>query len=176
VILCATRGRAEEARRRAATILATLGLRLHPDKTRIVQLTRGAEGFDFLGFHHRKRESRTRPGRYYLNKWPSNRAMNSIREKVRARTGRDRVGRPVTAVVADLNPVLRGWGNYFRWGNSAVKFTAVDSYVHERLAIFTSRKHGRRGRNWAHRYNTTWFRSLGVHRLSGTVRYRTAHA
>jgi RNA-directed DNA polymerase len=178
VILCATRARAEEARVRAAAILATLGLRLHPDKTRIVHLARGAEGFDFLGFHHHKVASRERPGRYYLNKWPSDRAMASIRAKVRDRTDRRLVGLPVEVVVADLNPVLRGWGNYFRWGNSSRKFATVDSYVHERLAILASRKIGRRGRGWAGRFAAAaWFRSLGVHQLTGTVRYyRAAHA
>jgi retron-type reverse transcriptase len=54
VVLCASQARVDEARRRVAAILAPLGLRLHPDKTRIVQLTRGAQGFDFLGFHLRK--------------------------------------------------------------------------------------------------------------------------
>jgi group II intron reverse transcriptase/maturase len=176
VVLCSTRARAEEARRRSAAMLGTLGLRLHPDKTRIVHLAGGAQGFDFLGFHHRKRESRKRTGRHYLHRWPSERAMASIRAKVRERTGRARVGWPVEAVVTDLNPVLRGWGNYFRSGNSGRKFAAVDSYVHERLAILASRKHGRRGRGWVHRYNTAWRRSLGVYRLTGTVRYRTAHA
>jgi retron-type reverse transcriptase len=47
VVLCPTKERAETARSIAATVLATLGLRLHPDKTRIVNLTKGAEGFDF---------------------------------------------------------------------------------------------------------------------------------
>jgi RNA-directed DNA polymerase len=177
VIMCATRAGAEQARDRAATILGTLGLRLHPGKTRIVHLAGGAQGFDFLGFHHRKRESGKRPGRHYLNKWPSDRAMASIRAKVRERTDRRRVGRPIGAVVEDLNPVLRGWGNYFRTGNSARKFAALDSYVHERLAILASRKTGRRGRGWARQYSYAWYRDLGVHRLSGTVRYyRAAHA
>ena len=68
--------------------LAELGLRLHPDKTRIVCLRQGQEGFDFLGFHHRMVESWKRKGRYYLQKWPSPRAMASIRAKVRDRTPR----------------------------------------------------------------------------------------
>jgi len=80
-------------------------------------------------------------------------------------------------VVKDLNPVLRGWGNYFRWGNSARKFSAIDSYVHQRLAILASNKEGRRGRNWKKRFTYSWVRSLEIHRLSGTTRYyRTAHA
>jgi len=73
--------------------------------------------------------------------------------------------------------VLRGWGNYFRWGNSARKFTSVDSYVHERLAILASTKHGLPGRNWQHRYDTAWLVGLGVYRLHGKVRYGApAHA
>jgi RNA-directed DNA polymerase len=61
----------------------------------------------------------------------------------------NQVSRPVSAVVEGLNPVLRGWGNYFQWGNSARKFAAIDSYyVHQRLAILASNKEGRRSRNW----------------------------
>ncbi|MEU4302160.1 group II intron maturase-specific domain-containing protein [Kitasatospora aureofaciens] len=58
--------------------------------------------------------------------------------------------------MADLNPVLRGWAAYFRNGNSGRKFNAVDGYVHERLAIFASRKHGLAGRNWTTRYTYGW--------------------
>jgi RNA-directed DNA polymerase len=79
-------------------------------------------------------------------------------------------------VVDDLNVILRSWDNYFRYGNSAMKFAHIDSYVHERLAVLASRKHGRSGRNWARRYNWAWCSRLGVHRLSGTVRYGTANA
>jgi len=177
VILCSSRSRAEEARRRVEVILLGLGLRLHVGKTRIVHLTHGEEGFDFLGFHHRKVESWKQRGRYYLQKWPSDRGMSMIRSKIRDATGRHRVGRSVSAVVEELNPVLRGWGNYFRWGNSARKFSTIDSYVHRRLATFASNKEGRRGRNWTRRFTSSWFQSLGVHHLSGTVRYYgTAHA
>jgi hypothetical protein len=84
VVLCASREQADEAREQAAAVLDLLGLRLHPEKTRIVHLARGAEGFDFLGFHHRMRESWKRPGRWYLQKWPSPRAMASIRGKILA--------------------------------------------------------------------------------------------
>ncbi len=63
-----------------------------------------------------------------------------------------------------------------RHGNSSRKFKSIDSYVHERLAILASDKHGRYGRNWASHYNGAWFRRLGVYTLTGTVRYGTAHA
>jgi len=77
------------------------------------------------------------------------------------------VGKSLETVVKDLNRTLNGWGNHFRYGNSARKFVIIDSYVHQRLAILASRKHGLQGRNWASRYNGAWFRRLGVHRLSG---------
>ena len=176
VVLCRTRQRAEQARERAATTLAPVGLQLHPDKTRIVSLFQGREGFDFLGFHHRMVESWKWRGRYYLNKWPSARAMASIRGKVQARTDRRFASADLDVVVGYLNPVLRGWGNYFRHGNSNRKFHAVDSYVHQRLARLASIKHGLRGTNWDGRFNTRWLQTLGVHQLTGTVGPRDAHA
>ncbi len=176
VVLCRTRAAAEEALRRVGAILAPLGLQLHPDKTRIVCLTRGGQGFDFLGFHHHKVESWRWRGRYYLHRWPSDRAMRAIRAKVREATSRREVGRAVEWVVEDLNHVLRGWGAYFRYGNSARRFAQLDSYVRERLAIFASIKHGRHGRNWQRHYTWAWATRLGIYRLSGRTRDRAAHA
>jgi hypothetical protein len=159
-----------------AEILGRLGLQLHPDKTRIVCLTRGEQGFDFLGFHHQMVESRKWRGKYYLQRWPSKRAMASLRAKVRNETDRRHVGRSIEWTVEQLNPILRGWGNYFRWGHSEAKFVAIDSYVHERVALFASKKHGLSGRNWKRRFTVKWYQSLGAHRLSGTVRYVAANA
>ena len=177
VILCRTRQQAEQARRLVAEILATLGLHLHPDKTRIVGLTKGRQGFDFLGFHHHKVESWRWRGRYYRQRWPATRAMNAIRAKVREATDRRFVGHSLAWIVGNLNRVLRGWGAYFRYGNSARKFADIDSYVHERLAIFASIKHGLRyHRNWSRRFSWAWLRDLGVYRLSGGVRSGAAHA
>jgi group II intron reverse transcriptase/maturase len=176
VVLCPTAERAHEALRRAATVLADLGLRLSPEKTRIVELTRGREGFDFLGFHMRKVESWKWRGKFYLQRWPSARAMSSIRAKIRALTDRRSTGLALATVVERLNPVIRGWGNYFRGGNSAKKFMQIDSYVHERLAILAAAKHKRSGRRWATTYNVAWFQRLGVHTLSGSVRYGSANA
>jgi group II intron reverse transcriptase/maturase len=175
VVLCATRERAEEARELVAAVLDTLGLRLHPEKTRIVHLVRGAQGFDFLGFHHRMRKSWKYPG-WYLQKWPSKRAMASIRGKIRDRTDRRYARLPLEWAVEDLNRVIRGWGNYFRYGNSGQKFDHIDAYVNERLALLASAKHGQTGRNWATRYTYTWCTQLGIYRLSGRVTRWAAHA
>ena len=69
-----------------------------------------------------------------------------------------------------------GLGAYFRYGNSAGKFDAIDTYVNQRLAILASTKHGLRGWNWTTRFTHEWTSSLGVYRLSGTVRPTTAYA
>jgi group II intron reverse transcriptase/maturase len=176
VVLCASCEQAEIARELVATVLDGLGLRLHPEKTRIVHLARGAGGFDFLGFHHRTRKSWKRRGRWYLQRWPSQRAMASIRGKIRDRTDRRYARLPLEDAVENVNHVVRGWGNYFRYGNSAAKFSAIDSYVNERLAILASAKHGLQGRNWGTRFGYEWCTKLGVYRLTGRVRYTTAYA
>lgn len=176
LVLTTSRQRAEEARRRIEAVLAELGLQLHPDKTRIVCLTDGDDGFDFLGFHHRKTPSKW-GDRRYLSKWPSTRAMASIRAKVRERTDRRFSSRDLHDVVADLNPVLRGWGAYFRYGNSNRKFAAIDSYVHWRLSKLASVKYATRYRLRASRFTHDWLTGLGIHRLTGSVRrWRPAHA
>ncbi len=176
VVLAPTRARVVEAKARIEAVLEPLGLRLHPDKTRIACLAEGQEGFVFLGFEHRMRESRKWRGRWYLNRWPSPRAMASIRAKVKQRTTRRFASLPLEAVVESLNPVLRGWGAYFRYGNSSQKFSAIDSYVHLRMATLASTKHGLHGRNWATRFTYGWMTDLGVYRLSGKVCYRAASA
>jgi group II intron reverse transcriptase/maturase len=176
VVLTTSQARAEEARRRIEEVLATLGLRLNPDKTRIVFLGGGEDGFDFLGFHHRKTPSKF-GDRRYLSKWPSQRAMAAIRAKVSDHTNRRFASRDLRNVVADLNPVLRGWGAYFRYGNSNRKFAAIDCYVHLRLSKLASVKYATRGRLRASRFNYDWLNGLGVYRLKGHVRRWTpAHA
>lgn len=176
VILCATREKAEQARELVAAVLDGLGLRLHPEKTRIAHLAKGAEGFTFLGFEHRMLESWKQPGRWYLQKWPSRRAMASIRGNIRARTDRHYAGLSLEWAVEDLNRVLRGWGNYFRYGNSARKFSQIDGYVNERLAILASAKDGLTGRNWTTRFTYEWVNQLGVYRLDGMVKPTLAYA
>jgi len=175
VALCATREQAEEARELVAAVLDPIGLRLHPEKTRIVHLAKGTEGFDFLGFHHRMGKS-WRTGYWYLQKWPSKRAMAQVRAKIRKQTDRSRARLPLEYAVENVNHVVRGWGNYFRYGNSGKQFSQIDSYVNERLAILASAKHGLQGRHWATRFNYEWCTQLGVYRLTGRVRPTTAYA
>ncbi|MGH9054540.1 MAG: group II intron reverse transcriptase/maturase [Acidimicrobiales bacterium] len=180
VVLCSTRSEAEEAQRRATVIMGDLGLSLHPDKTRVVDLREGEEGFDFLGWHFHARMSgklweSQRIIRYYLHRWPSQRSMKRARARVKAMTGRNMVGMELDAVIGRLNLFLRGWGNYFKTGNSAIKFNTLDRYVWWRLFRLLVKKRGRNLRaGQATRWTSTWFHDQGLHKLMGTIRYPKA--
>jgi RNA-directed DNA polymerase len=180
VILCRSARQAEAALGFARQVLGEMGLELHPDKTAVVDLRQGREGFDFLGCHFRARMSgrlweQRRIVRYYLHRWPSSKAMKRLREKIRNQTGRNRVGFDIRGVIDNLNPILRGWGNYFRTGNAAEKFRQVDRYVVWRLFRLMVKKRGRNLRaGQAGQWTEDWFNGHGLYRLRGTIRYPKA--
>ena len=177
VVMCRTAQGCEEAQGRIEHVLTKLGLQLHPQKTRRVVLTQGQEGFDFLGCHLHKRMSgrlwqQKGLKRYYLQNWPGRKAMNRVRERVRELTPRRRCHRDARCVIAELNPVLRGWGQYFQTGNAANHFLDVDAYVEKRLRGLRVKRAGRNLRaGQAERWDRAYFESLGLHRLRGTIRY-----
>lgn len=176
VILCGTEAKATEALAVLEQLLGELGLELAPSKTRVVDCRDGTEGFDFLGYHYRWIWSRRNPKRWYAATWPSRASMSAARRRVRDLTPLERVGMPTIMVVEDINAFLRGWGAYFRQGNSTKAFRAMDSYVFERVARFHARKHGTR--NWK-RGMVDLIDSrtrMGICRLAGTVRYPGAKA
>lgn len=178
--MCTTRSQAEEAHRRAEALLGDLELVLHPDKTRVVDLREGGEGFDFLGCHLRARMSgrmweQGGKVRYYLHRWPSVRAMKNARARVEALTSRSRVGVDLKATIGAVNQFLRGWGGYFRTGNAATKFRQLDRYVAWRLKRLLIKRRGRNLRaGQAARWTETWFHDQGLYKLSGTIRYPKA--
>jgi len=180
VVMCDTKPHVEEARRRVSTVLTRLGLELHPEKTRTVDLSWGREGFDFLGCHLRKRLSgriweQQRKRLYFLQRWPSRRAMQRVRARVRALSPRRVCHRPLRDTIAQLNLVLRGWGAYFRTGNAAIKFGQVDDYVAWRLKRLLIKRHGRNLRpGQAAQWTPDYFHALGLHRLRGTIQYPEA--
>jgi len=178
VVLCATRSACEAAERRVRAILAQEGLELHPEKTRRVELSWGRQGFDFLGCHLRKRLSgriweEQRKRIYFLQRWPSQRSMKRIRQRVKERTGRHRQGvKDIRVIIRDLNPILRGWAAYFRTGNAAIKFEQVDEYVRRRLRHFLIKRKGRQLRaGEATRWTRDFFYQHGLYRLQGTIQY-----
>lgn len=158
-------------------VLDRLKLRLHPDKTRKVVLTEGREGFEFLGHHLQKRVSgrllERGIRRYYLQRWPAERSMTRVRRRIHELTDRRHDGaKDVRVLIAQLNPVLRGWGEYFRTGNAARKFLSLDRYVADRLRRFLVKRAGRSLRaGRAEQWTQEWFWAHGLHRLRGTVRY-----
>jgi len=85
--------------------------------------------------------------------------VKRVRQRVKELTGRNRSGvKDVRVIIADLNPVLRGWGNYFCTGNAAQKFMQIDTYAWWRLHRFMVKQ-----------WTSDFFHSLGLHRLRGTI-------
>ena len=132
------------------------------------------DGCQFAAEFDIRREQR-RIVRYCLHRRPPARAMKRLREKVRHRTGRNRAGWDIRDVIADLNPVLRGWGNFFRTGNAADKFRQADDYVVQRLRSLMIKKRGRNlHAGQAQAWTEEWFDGHGLYRLRGTIRYPKA--
>jgi RNA-directed DNA polymerase len=174
VVLCRTRAQANEALRRLGIIMERLRLTLHPEKTRIVELGLGKQGFVFLGCYLRLVLSHFKK-RAYLFRWPAPAAMNRIRARIRELTDRRRRAgmKDIRDVIREVNPVLRGWGNYFCTGNASVKFQQVDRYVHGRLIRLLAQRGGDRKKPFNPR---AWplprfVNEHGLHRLVGTIRY-----
>jgi len=181
VVMCRTKTDVGRAERRVRQVLAWLGLELHPEKTRQVDLSRGKQGFDFLGCHLHKRMSgpiweRSRKRVYYLHRWPSQRSMKRIRARIRALTPRARCHEDLRVVIhTALNPLLRGWGECFRTGNAARKFNQLDTYVWKRLCHLLVQRHNRHLRpGQLEQWTRDYFWRLGLHRLRGTVAYPEA--
>jgi RNA-directed DNA polymerase len=177
VIVCNTKRDVDEAERRVKLIFARLRLELHPDKTRKVDLSGGAQGFDFLGCHLHKRMSgriweRERKRVYFLQRWPSTASMKRVRQRVKELTPKAACHRDLRETIEKINPVIRGWGNYFATGNATDKFNQVDSYVWMRLRALVRKRKGRNLRpGEMSRWTRHAFHQLGLHKLLGTIRY-----
>jgi RNA-directed DNA polymerase len=134
VIQCGTAEHAARALEWTREQLARVGLTLHPAKTRVVNDRE--EGFDFLGFHHRRvvltgsrKESRG------VLRWPSKKACRQFRAQVRTLVGpHGRLGREQGECLRRLGRFLQGWKHYFRHGESARTFAKLDEFVTERVA------------------------------------------
>ena len=103
------------------------------------------------------------------------RSMKRARARVKALTGRSRGGTELQDTIAYLNSFLRGWGNYFRTGNSSDRFVQLDRYVAWRLKRLLIKRRGRNVRaGQADRWAPAWFHDQGLHKLMGTIRYPKA--
>ena len=148
LLLCRSREEAEAALGVVREILGDMGLSLSPEKTRIAHLE---EGFDFLGWHYQGRQ-----------RWPRKKSVDAVRRKLRERTRRLRPG-SMEAICGELRPVLQGWFNYFRDGNSGQAFSKTTSWLRRRLRSILHRRHKGHGmgsrqlnRRWPNRYFDRW--------------------
>lgn len=174
VVRCRTERDAQEALRRVGGLRGRLRLRLHPTKTQMVLVGDGDQGFALLGFQCRTVASRRYRGRRSLLRWPSRRALQQVRDRVEASTSpRHLLPEPASTLVDHLNPLVRGWGAYFRHGNASQQLRHVEEYVRERLALFLNKQAGRSGRGWGRRPLASC-RARGGYELAGTVARHTA--
>jgi RNA-directed DNA polymerase len=120
---------AEALREEVSAVLAPLGLRLAPEKTRVIHID---EGFDFLG-HHIRRQRKRGTSKYYVYTRPSRKAIQSIKDTVSAKTYRSTLHQELDELLRSLGQTLRGWASFFRYGVSKAIFSAVDYHAWGRL-------------------------------------------
>jgi RNA-directed DNA polymerase len=132
VILTHTESEARQALHLLQEWTTRRGLTLHPEKTRLIDVTVKGEGFDFLGYRFQNG-----------HKWPRKKSMDKLKETIRQRTPR-LTGRSMGAIIAGLNPVLRGWFEYFKH-SAKTRLREVDQFVRRRLRSMLRIREGFRG-------------------------------
>ncbi|GAC1605108.1 MAG: group II intron reverse transcriptase/maturase [Acidimicrobiales bacterium] len=161
VLVSGTRAHAEALRVDAALVLAPMGLRLSEAKTRIVHID---EGFDFLGFRIQRHVKRG-ASKKFVYTYPSAKALASVKAKVRTIT-RGSTNQPLPALFDRLNPVVRGWANFFRHGSAAATFSYLRAIVWRRVVLWLRRKHPRgTWKELRRRYLDGWWPAQGKDRL-----------
>lgn len=158
VILCRTRAEAEEALRRVQAWTEKAGLRLHAEKTCIVDAAN--EGFDFLGYHFE---------RGY--RWPRKKSLQKLKDALRAKTKRTN-GHSLPKIISQVSDTLRGWFAYFRHSHWTT-FEPIDRWVRMRLRSILRKRAGRRGRGRGRdhqRWPNAFFANHGLYSLSAAYR------
>lgn len=165
VVLC-PKGTAERYMVELRRFLGRLKLLVNEEKTKLVSAW---TGFDFLGVTFRKNRIPRRPGVAMCYAWPSRRAEQRFRDKVRAVVGSD-LQSSLAGKIVRLNRVIRGWGGYFRSLNSTRAFQQADYYVWQKLTRWMRQKHHSRTRV-IQGSPATLYRRAGLVTLRGTVSY-----
>jgi RNA-directed DNA polymerase len=132
VILCRSEAAARAALDEVEAWVSRAELSLHPTKTRIVDATQRG-GFDFLGYHFERG-----------HKWPGKKSIKKLKDTVRHHTRRTN-GLRLEATITELNPVLRGWFEYYKHSNKTA-FRPLDQWTRMRLRSILRKRHRRRGR------------------------------
>jgi RNA-directed DNA polymerase len=148
----------EAVSRRLREEVAGLDLRLNEEKSRIVDLSRG-ESFGFLGFDFRR--VRSLRGRWRPQYTPKRKKRTALLRELKEVFRRFR-SQPVTGLIAEINPKLRGWVNYFRIGHARRCFAFVRQWVEKKVRRHLVRARNRRGFGWK-RWSTAWlYDTLGL--------------
>lgn len=143
VAICRTKKEANHTINFVNAVMKRLELKLNPEKTKLVPMWDGKEGFDFLGMHHRRISGFTREGiRYYtVYQFPTDKAMKKMRFKVKEVIGKRSVLiKSLQELVKELNPILRGWRNYYGLKTAWKWLAKVDWYIHKRFTIWYNKK------------------------------------
>jgi RNA-directed DNA polymerase len=173
VCVSGERRHAEELIAQTEQVIAPLGLKLAPEKTRVVHID---EGIDFLGWRI-KRQKRGSDGRRYVYTYPSKRSLAAVKAKVRQIT-RSGHNQTLAQLLHRLNPVLRGWCAYFRCGVSSQTFAYLDAFTWRRVTRWLRRKYPKRNWRWLKdRHLPGWRPTDGTVALFNpakvaTIRYR----
>lgn len=161
VILCATAGEARAALREVSAWVTANGLTLHPDKTKVGDCLQPGQGFDFLGY-------RFEGGHRFVRA----KSLKAFKDRIRARTIRSR-GDSLERIVADINPMLRGWFEYFKHARPRL-FRGLDGLIRRRLRAILRKQEKRPGMGRCQADHTRWtnayFADVGLFTL------QTAHA
>ena len=139
--------------------LAKLDVQLNEEKTRLVDLTKGGS-FSFLGFEFRR--VKTLRGKWGVRMTPTTKARNSLLSKLKE-VFRSYQSQPVERVIEEINPILRGWVNYFRIGHSSRSFGYVKDWVEKKIRRHLMRARKRKGFGW-NRWSREWlYQTLGLY-------------
>ncbi len=160
VLLCRNREDAEAALETVRQWMGAAGLRLHPDKTRIVSMEEDGNYFEFLGYRFKRHKGRD-------CRFPRLKSEKKFREAIRAKTRRTN-GHSLEHIIAEVNPILRGWFNYFKHSHRTV-FPQMDGYVRMRLRSILRKRCKRKGRGRGkdhQRWPNAYFTERGLFRLT----------
>jgi RNA-directed DNA polymerase len=158
--------------RRLREEFAKLRAEINEDKSRMVDLKKG-ESFTFLGFEYRRILSFNQKWRPYYA--PKLKKRTALYEKLR-QVFRQHVSWPVEIVIAKINPILRGWVNYFRVGHSSSCFSRVKQWVEKKVRQHLMRARGRKGFGWT-RWSSEWlYDRLGLFNNYRLIRWSGAKA
>ncbi len=157
VVLCRSAAHAQAALAEVHAWVAANGLSLHPDKTHVGDCREPGQGFEFLGY-------RFEAGR----RWVRGKSVKALRDRIRAKTRRTR-GESLSRIIADLNPLLRGWFAYFQHAHPWT-FSGMDGFLRRRLRALLRKQEKRpgRGRSLADhlRWPKTFFADMGLFTMS----------